>query len=137
MGNKGNEKQRAKANAEVQRLVEGHGGVDGAGPVVDAAGEGLGAFEALIAEPHSDREGAGAVVAENDDVGVGVEFRMGARGDIAHRHQDGIGQAGGLKFPRLANVEEDGRVGGGVRRQGGTELSEGLGSDLWIGEGYW
>ena len=109
--------------------VAGDGGVDGAGPGVDAAGEGLSALEALAAEPHCDGERALAVVAENDDVGVGVEFGVGTRGDVAHGHEEGIGQAGGLKLPGLADVEEDGRV----RLRGGTELDEGLRGDLRIG----
>ena len=62
-------------------LVAGDGGVDGAGPGVDAAGEGLGVVEALIAEPHGYVEGTGSVVAEDDDGGVGVEFGVGAGGD--------------------------------------------------------
>ena len=77
---------------------------------VDAAGEGLGAVEALVAEPHGDGEGALAVMAEDDDVGVGVEFGVGAGGDFAHGHQQGVGQAGGLELPWLADVQEDGGV---------------------------
>ena len=34
--------------------VAGDGRVDGAGPRVDASGEGLGVVEALIAQPHGD-----------------------------------------------------------------------------------
>jgi hypothetical protein len=85
-------------------LVAGDGGVDGAGPRVDAAGEGLDLLEALIAEPHSDTERAGAVVAENDDGGVGVELRVGAGGDFAHGHEERVGEAGGLILPRLADI---------------------------------
>src|ERR1700722_18198999 len=46
-------------------------GVDGAGPVVDAAGEGLRVLEALVAQPHGDGERTLAVMAEDDDGLVG------------------------------------------------------------------
>src|ERR1700677_3039302 len=73
--------------------VAGDGGVDAAGPRVDAACEGLDLLKALIAEPHRDAEGTGAVVAENDDGGVGVEFGVGAGGDFAHGHEERVGKA--------------------------------------------
>jgi hypothetical protein len=88
-------------------LVAGEGGVDGAGPGVDAAGEGLNLLEALVAEPHSDAEGAGSVVAEDDDGGVGVELGVGAGRDFAHGHEQRVGEAGGLELPGLADVEEE------------------------------
>lgn len=70
------------------------------------------------------------MMADDDDVGVGIEFGVGAGGDVAHRHQEGIGQVGGLEFPRLADVEEEGCV----LLRGGAELGEGLRSDLGVGE---
>lgn len=84
--------------------VERNCWVDGAGPGVDAAGERLGMVEALGAEPHGDGEGALAVVAEDDDVAIGVEFGVGSGGDVSHGHQDGSRETGGLGFPRLAHV---------------------------------
>ena len=72
------------------------------------------------------------MMADDDDVGVGIEFGVGAGGDVAHRHQEGIGQVGGLEFPRLADVEEEGCV----LLRGGAELGEGLRSDLGVGEGF-
>ena len=45
-----------------------------------------------------------AVMAEDDDVVVGIEFGVGAGGDIAHGHEEGAGEAGGLGLPGLANV---------------------------------
>jgi hypothetical protein len=108
-------------------LIAGDRGVDGAGEGVDAAGEGLSALEALGAEPHGDRERALAMVAKDDDVGVGVELGVGTGGDFAHRHQEGVGEVGRLEFPGLANVEEDGWFGGG------SEGQEGLGGDFGVG----
>ena len=93
-------------------LVAGGRGIDGAGPGVDASGEGLSVVEALLAEPHGDIEGAGAVVAQDDDGLVGVELGEGAAGDIAHGHEEGVGEVGGVVFPLFADVEEQGRVGG-------------------------
>src|SRR5216683_8439259 len=85
-------------------LIAGDGGVDGPGPGVDASGERLGVLEALVAEPHGYAEGAGSVVAEDDDGGVGVELLVGAGGDLAHWHEERVGQAGGLVLPGLAHV---------------------------------
>jgi hypothetical protein len=51
------------------------------------------------------------VVAEDDDGGVGVELLVGAGGYFAHGHEQGIGQAGGLVLPGLANVQEKRCVG--------------------------
>ncbi len=85
-------------------LVTRDGWVDGSGPGVDASGEGLGVLETLITQPHSDAEGAGAVMAEDDDWGVGIEFGVSAGGDIAHRDENGVGDTGGLKLPRFADV---------------------------------
>ena len=109
-------------------LVAWDGGIDGAGPGVDAAGEGLGALEALVAEPHGHGERALAVVTEDNDGGVGVELGVGAGGDVAHGHQDGVRQGGGVELPGLANVEED----RGVGRWGGAELGEGLRGDFRV-----
>jgi len=87
--------------------VAGDGGVDVARPVVDASGERLDVFEALVAEPHGDVEGASPVMAEDDNGLVGVEFLMGARGYFAHRHQEGVRQAGGIELPWFADVKEE------------------------------
>jgi hypothetical protein len=92
-------------------LVAGDGGVDGAGPGVDASGEGLGVVEALIAEPHGDGERTLSVMAEDDDGSVGIEFLMGAGGDFAHRHEKRVGQAGGLELPGYADVQQERGVG--------------------------
>ena len=100
----------AEAAADVL-LVARHGRVDGAGPGVYTAGEGLGVVEALLAEPHGDVEGAGTVVAEDDDGGVGVELVVGAAGDLAHGHEQGVGEVRRFVLPGLADVEDDGRVG--------------------------
>ncbi len=91
--------------------VPGDGRIDGAGPGVDAAAERLGKIEALIAEPHSYAQRAGSVMAEDDDRLVGIEFGMGAGGDLAHGHEERPGKAGGLKLPRFADVDKDGRGG--------------------------
>jgi hypothetical protein len=110
----------------VELLVARHGGVDGAGPGVYASGEGLGVVEALVAEPHGDAERTGSVVAEDDDGGVGVELLVGARGDFAHGHEEGIGEAGGLVLPWFADVEEKSRMGLLAL------LGEGLDGDLGV-----
>jgi hypothetical protein len=88
-------------------LVAGDGGVDGAGPGVDAAGEGLGVVEALVAEPHGDGERTLSVMAEDDDGGVGVELLMGAGGYFAHGHEERVGQVSRLELPGFADVEQE------------------------------
>src|ERR1700723_179932 len=85
-------------------LVAGDGGVDGAGPGVDAAGDGLGFVEALLAQPRGYRERAHAVVAEDDDGGFFVEFLVGAAGDVVHGDERaGFDVRGGV-LPGLADV---------------------------------
>jgi len=117
---KGNSDPTAMANS-----VERDGWVDGAGPPIDAAGERLCVLEALLAEPEGDVEGAGAVVAEDDDGLVGVELLVGAGGQVAHGDEGGAGDAGGLRLPWLADVEKE-------RRMGGLELlGDGVDGDLW------
>ena len=111
-------------------LVAGDGGVDAAGPSVDASGEGLDVVEALIAEPHGYAEGTGSVMAEDDDGGVGVELLVGAGGDFAHGHQERFGQVGGLVFPGLADVQQERSVGLLAK------LGEGLGRDFWLEHGF-
>ncbi len=68
-------------------------------------------IEALLPEPHGDVEGASAVVAEDDDGLVGVELLVGAGGDVAHGHEGGAGDGGGLSLPGLADVEQKRRIG--------------------------
>ena len=94
-----------------ERSVARYDGIDVARPFVDAARQGLSMIEALVAKPHGDRQRSRTVVTKDYDMRVGIEFRVGARGDFAHGHEQGIGQAGGLKFPRLADVEQDWGIG--------------------------
>jgi hypothetical protein len=86
-------------------LVAGEGGVDGAGPGVNASGEGLDVLEALVAEPHGDAERTCPVVAEDDYLLIWIEFRVGAGGDLAHGHEERVGEGGGLVLPGLAYVQ--------------------------------
>ena len=51
------------------------------------------------------------MVAENYDGGVGIEFGVGAGGDIAHGDEDRVGDAGGLELPGFADVQQKGGVG--------------------------
>jgi hypothetical protein len=82
----------------------------------------LGLVEALLAEPGGYGEGAGAVVAEDEEVGVFVELLVGAGGDLVHGKEGGAGDVGGVVLPRLADVEEE-RWGGGGEE--GLELGYG------------
>ena len=72
----------------------------------------------------------GSVVAEDEDGFVGVEFGVGAGGDVAHGHEEGVFDVGGVELPLLADVDEDGRVG--LLEEGGG----GLGGDLGGKHGY-
>lgn len=66
--------------------------------------------EALVAKPHGNAERAHSMMAEDYDMGVRVKLLMSAGCDLAHGHQERVGKAGGLKLPRLANIEQDGRI---------------------------
>jgi hypothetical protein len=98
-----------KAGASIEtffavELVARDRGVDGAGPGIDSSGEGLGVLETLVAEPHSDVQRAGPVVAENDYLLIWIEFGMGAAGDVSHGHKERVGKAGGLELPGFTYV---------------------------------
>ncbi len=86
-------------------LIEWDGWINGAGPLVDAAGEGLDVVEALAAQPHGDRKRAGTVMAEDDGRLVGVEFSVGTGCNLAHGNANGPGDACRLDLPGIANVE--------------------------------
>jgi hypothetical protein len=90
--------------------VAGNIGIDGAGPAVDAPGERLDVLKPLVSKPHGDREGTGAMVTEDDDGLVWIELLMRARGYLTHGHEQRIGEGSGVEFPRLADVQEEGRV---------------------------
>ena len=92
--------------------------------MIDAAGEGLDVFEALLAQPHGDIERAHAVVAENDSGLVGVEF-LEARGDIAHGDMRRSGDSGDLELPGFADVKEQGR--GWLPASGGEAIDRDFG----------
>ncbi len=72
--------------------------------MVDAADEGLDVIEAEIAQEHSHGERTGSMMAENDDVLVGVEFGVGAGRDLIHRNEGGVGEGCGLDLPWFAYV---------------------------------
>ena len=78
-----------------------------AGEGVDAAGDGLGFFEALVAKPGGDGERASAMMAEDEDGRFFVQLFEGASGDFVHGDEGGVGDVGGVVFPLLADVEEE------------------------------
>jgi hypothetical protein len=90
--------------------VAGNVGIDGAGPAFDATGERLDVLKPLVSKPHGDREGTGAVMTEDDDRLVWIELLMRARGYFTHGHEQRVGEGGGVEFPRLTDVQEEGRV---------------------------
>lgn len=51
------------------------------------------------------------MVTEDNNGCIGVEFLMGAGGDFAHRHEQAVGEAGGLKLPGFADIQQEGRIG--------------------------
>lgn len=110
-------------------LVAGEDGVDLGGPGVDAARDGLGLVESLLAEPCGDRERARAVMAEDEDGGFFVELLMGAARDLVHGDEGRTFDVRGLIFPGLADVEEERWVLGGEE---GLELGYG---DFEVHEG--
>lgn len=106
-------------------LVPGDAWVDRPRPLVDATGQRLCLVEALLPKPHGDVEGAGAVMAEDNQRLVGIELLVGSRGDFAHGHEDGARYGGKLHLPGLADVEQGWGMGLLER------LGEGVDGDLW------
>jgi hypothetical protein len=82
--------------------------------------------EALVAKPHGNGEGASSVVAEDYDGSIGIEFGVGAAGDVAHGHEEGVGKAGELELEGFADVQEERCVGLLA------EFGEGFGCDFWV-----
>ena len=80
--------------------------IDFEGPAVDAAGEGFGSGDALLAEPVDYIKASHAVVAVADDRFVGVEL-LEIRGNRAHRDEDGAFDAALGVFPGFSHVNED------------------------------
>ncbi len=76
------------------------------GPTVDAAGHGLGGLHALMAEPIRDIEAAHTVMAEADDVVVGVEF-LEIGGNGAHGNEHGAFNVAEGVFVGFADVDEE------------------------------
>src|SRR5271156_2845075 len=87
--------------------IPGDGGVDFGGPGVDAAAQGLGVFEALVAEPDGDVHGADSLVAKGDEVGFRVQLPEGAARDVAHRNVRAAFDVRSFVLPGLAYVEEN------------------------------
>ena len=62
-------------------------------------------IETLLAEPHSDVEGSGSVMAKDDRGTVGIEL-LQAGGDVAHGNLGCSRDGGYLDLPRLAHIEQ-------------------------------
>ena len=77
-----------------------------AGPSVDATPHGLHPFESLLAEPIGDRQRSDSVMAHDDDMVVGIEFLMSARGHIAHGNVFLSLDARLLPLGRFPHIEE-------------------------------
>jgi hypothetical protein len=92
-------------------LVAGNGRVNSAGPGVDASGQGLGVGKSLVAQPEGDIKGARSVVAKDYDRSIGIEFGVGAGGNLAHGHEERVGDVCGLVLPGFADVQQEGRGG--------------------------
>ena len=61
-------------------------------------------LETLVTEPYSHIERALPVMAKDHEPFVGIEFLVGARGNVAHGHQQRAVNARGGKLPWLANM---------------------------------
>ena len=75
--------------------------------MIDAAGERLDVFEALLAEPHRHVERTCTVMADDDDGGVRVEFLVCSGGNVAHRDKRGSREGCGAGFPWFADIKND------------------------------
>jgi len=59
-------------------------GVDFVGPGFNAAMDGLGMFETLVAEPDGDVHGSNAMMAKDEEALFGIKFLMSAGRHLAH-----------------------------------------------------
>lgn len=88
--------------------ITGDGGVDDEGPGVDAAGHGVDVCKALLAKEVGDAEGAGAVVAEDDEglVFEGCKFFFEAGLEFVHGDEEGAIDVGFFEFVGAADVQK-------------------------------
>ena len=80
--------------------------------MVDAARNRLRAMEPLLLKPVSYGKRTGSVMTEHSDRLVFIELLEGAARDLVHGHQFGAFDVGGLKFPGLTHIQQQGRVVG-------------------------
>ena len=85
-------------------------GIDLDRPGVEAAAQRLGLFKALPAQPRSDVHGTDAVMADDDQSFINVEFLLRAGWHFAHRQMQAALNMRGGKFPWLAHVDEPGTI---------------------------
>lgn len=95
----------------VARLIGRHIRINLFRPGVDATAQRLRAVESLLAQPVGHAHGADAVMADNDDMFVGIKFLVGAAGDVSHGDQHRSSDFGHFELPGFANVEQGERGG--------------------------
>lgn len=86
-------------------LVPRDASVDLARPLIDAAGHGLNVVVALATKPCRYRQRPRAVVADHDNMRIGVQLVIGPSGYVIHRNVFTSGDIRGFNLPRLTHVQ--------------------------------
>ena len=87
-------------------LVALHGGVNLAGPVLQAAGKRLCPLESLLPHPVRYDQRASAMMADHDDVRVWVKFLMQPGGQVSHWNMQAIGKRAEFYLPHFPNIQQ-------------------------------
>jgi hypothetical protein len=80
--------------------------IDRSCPAVDSPANGLSFIESLLSEPVGDAQRAYAVMANHNDMFLGIEFLMRPRWDISHWNIFAALDPCFFQLPRLANVHQ-------------------------------
>jgi hypothetical protein len=90
--------------------ISANGRIDLSSPGLNAPAQRLRLLESLIAKPGGDAHRAHSVMAEDDEVLVGIEFLMSACRNIAHGHLDAAFNARRGELPWFPHINEAGLI---------------------------
>src|SRR5579884_1408946 len=81
-------RRRRKRDFAMRASVPRHRWIHNRRPCVYASAQRLHVVKALIAQPDGNIHRAHSVMADCDDMRIGIKLMMGTAGDFAHGHQD-------------------------------------------------
>src|SRR5437660_2726926 len=86
--------------------VHRHFPIHASRPGIDAAAHGLRFLKSLLPQPYRHVHRSNAVMADNHDVVLRIQFLVCPRGHFAHRHQLGARNLCRFEFPGFAHIEQ-------------------------------